>query len=450
MPAVRALHGLRRRSTSTARSLGGDPGAGRRRAVPAARRIEAWLASDHEDGGSLGRRASVSDVADVVVTERPTTAPPLAPRAQPSTRRRSARDHGRPRQPAQRRRRRAADGRAPSRRRTNHAQPARVRVDAERLDQLMHLMGELVIHRTAVEALAQTHRRRRSCSRRSRTCAQLAGAAGDGHAGADDPRRVGLPALPAARARPLQRSSARRSSCELVGQDTELDRTVVDALGDPLVHLVRNALDHGLEPPDERVAAGKPPHRRARDLRPATPAATSSSACATTAAGSTPQHVARKRALERGLIDAEASRARSTRSGAAELLFTPGFSTAETTSDISGRGVGMDAVRAEDPRARRRGAVDVRRPAQGTTAPDPPAADARDRSRALLVEVDGAAVRDPARPRRAHAAARRPHGPLRRRRAACSSLRGRRAAVAATRRRRSSARAPDRRATTTP
>ena len=130
---------------------------------------------------------------------------------------------------------------------------------------------------------------------------------------------------------------------ELQGQHTELDRTVVDAIGDPLVHLVRNALDHGLEPPEERVAAGKPPRGRL-------------TVAARQAAGGVvidvrddgrgvdPARVARK-AVERGLVDpADAGTVDAAR--AAELIFTPGFSTAEHTSDVSGRGIGMDAVRA--------------------------------------------------------------------------------------------------------
>jgi two-component system chemotaxis sensor kinase CheA len=128
----------------------------------------------------------------------------------------------------------------------------------------------------------------------------------------------------------------------MTGRDTELDRTVVDALGDPLVHLVRNSLDHALESPEERLAAGKP--------------ATGTLELAARHAGSNvvitvrddgrginPELVA-TRAAERGLISPDAV-GTIDMARAIELLFTPGFSTSETTSDISGRGVGMDAVR---------------------------------------------------------------------------------------------------------
>jgi two-component system, chemotaxis family, sensor kinase CheA len=130
----------------------------------------------------------------------------------------------------------------------------------------------------------------------------------------------------------------------LEGQDTELDRTVVDAIGDPLVHLVRNALDHGLEAPEERVAAGKP--QRGRLVISARHAGGSVVVGVTDdGRGVDPAKVARK-AAERGLIDPSQIDAVDA-ARACELLFAPGFSTAEQMSDVSGRGVGMDAVRAK-------------------------------------------------------------------------------------------------------
>jgi two-component system, chemotaxis family, sensor kinase CheA len=128
----------------------------------------------------------------------------------------------------------------------------------------------------------------------------------------------------------------------LVGKETELDRTVVDALGDPLVHLVRNSLDHGLEPPAERVAAGKPA-TGTLEISARHAGGNVIISVRDDGRGIDPAKVARK-AAERGLIPADAVDAIDAKA-AAELLFHPGFSTAEVTSDISGRGVGMDAVR---------------------------------------------------------------------------------------------------------
>jgi two-component system chemotaxis sensor kinase CheA len=128
----------------------------------------------------------------------------------------------------------------------------------------------------------------------------------------------------------------------LTGKETELDRTVIEALGDPIVHLVRNSLDHGLETAEQRVGAGKP--------------ATGTLELAARHAGGNvvitvrddgrgidPARVAAK-AAERGLIAPDAV-ASVDMAQAVELLFSAGFSTADTISDVSGRGVGMDSVR---------------------------------------------------------------------------------------------------------
>jgi two-component system chemotaxis sensor kinase CheA len=128
----------------------------------------------------------------------------------------------------------------------------------------------------------------------------------------------------------------------LTGKDTELDRTVIEALGDPIVHLVRNSLDHGLESPEQRIAAGKP---AAGTLEISARHAGGNVVITVRddGRGIAPDKVAAK-AVERGLIPAEAAPSVDV-AQAVELLFTAGFSTADTTSDISGRGVGMDAVR---------------------------------------------------------------------------------------------------------
>jgi two-component system, chemotaxis family, sensor kinase CheA len=128
----------------------------------------------------------------------------------------------------------------------------------------------------------------------------------------------------------------------LAGADVELDRSVVDALGDPLVHLVRNALDHGLEPPAERLAAGKPA-TGVLELSARHAGGHVLVEVRDDGRGIDPAVVARA-ALRRGLLDADAAAALDA-AGAAELLFAPGFSTAAVATDVSGRGVGMDAVR---------------------------------------------------------------------------------------------------------
>ncbi len=144
------------------------------------------------------------------------------------------------------------------------------------------------------------------------------------------------------------------------GAETELDKTVIDRRKDPLIHIIRNCLDHGIEPPDERVRAGKPPAGRI-----------------TLSAGHSGGNVViriaddgrgidlsriRKKAVEKGLLapDAEVPD-----KDLLAILFEPGFSTAERISDVSGRGVGMDVVKKNIEAMR--GTVDMEHaPGQGT------------------------------------------------------------------------------------
>jgi two-component system chemotaxis sensor kinase CheA len=218
-----------------------------------------------------------------------------------------------------------------------------VRVDAERLDALMHSMGELVIHRTAVESLTagvDVPGLQHAMQELTRSSQALQSMVMQVRMIPVDVVFLRFPRL----VRDLSSKLGKEVKLELVGSETELDRTVVDALGDPLVHLVRNSLDHGLEPVAERLAAGKP---EVGTLEISARHAGSSVVIEVRddGHGVDPAAIARK-ALSSGLIDAQGA-ADITMKTAVELLFTPGFTTAAATSDISGRGVGMDAVRAK-------------------------------------------------------------------------------------------------------
>ncbi len=132
-----------------------------------------------------------------------------------------------------------------------------VRVDAERLDTLMHLMGELVIHRTAVEAYTasiNSPELQHAVQNLTRSSQSLQSMVMQVRMIPVDVVFMRFPRL----VRDLSTKLGKDIELDLVGRETELDRTVVDSLGDPLVHLVRNSLDHGIEPPDVRIAAGKP------------------------------------------------------------------------------------------------------------------------------------------------------------------------------------------------
>ena len=286
------------------------------------RELEAWLAGEHEEEVVA---ASARHISDIVAVEIREVAPPAAESPAP----RAAASSPKPAVPG---------GLGDS----GHGART-VRVDAERLDALMHQMGELVIHRTAVEALTadlEAPQLQQAVQNLTRSSQALQSMVMQVRMIPVDVVFLRFPRL----VRDLSSKLGKEVDLQLLGKETELDRTVVDALGDPLVHLVRNALDHGLEPPDERVATGKP---RAGKVQIAARHAGGSVVIEVRddGRGIDPEAVARK-ACAAGLIDADQAATLDMR-GAVELLFTPGFSTAEATSDISGRGVGMDAVRAK-------------------------------------------------------------------------------------------------------
>jgi len=316
------------------------------------REIDAWIASEDEDETIAANVRDVSEVFTVEVNEAPN--PGSTPAAvAPSVPEVAALAAEPPAEPAPGPAgtpvpEPAAAPPAPKPAATKPAeasikttQTRTVRVDAERLDALMHSMGELVIHRTAVEALIadlEVAGLQQAVQELTRSSQALQAMVMQVRMIPVDVVFLRFPRL----IRDLSTKLGKEVRLELVGSDTELDRTVVDALGDPLVHLVRNAVDHGLERPDDRLAAGKPRHGT---IEIAARHAGGSVVIGVRDDGNgiDPQAVARK-ALSLGMIDEESAATIDMR-GAIELLFTSGFSTAQTTSDISGRGVGMDAVR---------------------------------------------------------------------------------------------------------
>jgi two-component system chemotaxis sensor kinase CheA len=205
----------------------------------------------------------------------------------------------------------------------------------------MHLMGELVVNRTHVESLAARTGETeliQAIQDLTRSSQALQAMVMQVRMIPVDAVFLRFPRL----VRDLCSKLDKKVELVLSGRETELDRTVVDALGDPLVHLVRNALDHGLEPADERVAAGKH-DTGVLEISAKHMGGNVVISVSDDGRGIDPEKVAAK-AVQRGLITPEQAESID-QARAAELLFMPGFSTAETTSDISGRGVGMDAVR---------------------------------------------------------------------------------------------------------
>ncbi|RMG56714.1 MAG: chemotaxis protein CheA, partial [Gammaproteobacteria bacterium] len=224
-----------------------------------------------------------------------------------------------------------------------HKPPAEttVRVDTRRLDDIMNLVGELVLVRNRLATL-----------RASMHDEQISKAIGNLDLVTSDlqdavmktrmqPVKKVFGRFPRV-VRDLSRSLNKEVRLELRGEDTDLDKNLVEALADPLVHLVRNAVDHGIEPPDEREKAGKP-----REGHVILAAAQEGDHILLTiqddGKGMDPD-VLRAKAVEKGLMDEEAARRLSDKD-AYNLIFMPGFSTKTEISDVSGRGVGMDVVK---------------------------------------------------------------------------------------------------------
>ncbi|MEO0819506.1 MAG: chemotaxis protein CheA [Pseudomonadota bacterium] len=223
-----------------------------------------------------------------------------------------------------------------------------VRIDEARLDLLMNLVGELVVAKNALPYL----------SRRASevyNCVELAGEIDAQYAVVDrlahemQSELLQLRMLPMSQVldrfprlvRDTARKLRKQISLTMTGGDVEVDKSIVESLSDPLIHIVRNSLDHGLETPEERLAFGK---------------AEVGTLCITVrnaadqvvveisddGRGIDPERVKRK-ALERGLISAEEAGTLSDEAAQA-LIFRAGFSTNDTVTDLSGRGVGMDVV----------------------------------------------------------------------------------------------------------
>ena len=150
-------------------------------------------------------------------------------------------------------------------------------------------------------------------------------------------------------ARDLARDCGKKVNFTTEGDDTELDRTVVEEIGDPLVHMVRNALDHGLETPEERRAAGKP-ETGAVSLRAFYQGSSVILELRDDGRGIDPEKILAT-ARRQGLVPAGGE---FSREEIFELIFLPGFSTAEKVTSVSGRGVGMDVVKRNIERLRGR------------------------------------------------------------------------------------------------
>ncbi len=216
-----------------------------------------------------------------------------------------------------------------------------VRVETEVLDRIMNMVGELVLIRNRLTNLQSVL----GDEDVTETVANLDVVTSDLQTAAMKTRMQPIKKVfgrfPRV-VRDLARSLNKKIDLEMRGEDTDLDKNLVEALADPLVHLVRNSIDHGIEMPDERVAAGKPASGKVE--------------LAAEQAGDQIQllirddgkgidaEALRRKAIASNLLEDDAANRLSTRE-CFELIFLPGFSTKQEISDISGRGVGMDVVK---------------------------------------------------------------------------------------------------------
>ena len=216
-----------------------------------------------------------------------------------------------------------------------------VRVDTKRLDEIMNMVGELVLVRNRVATLglaAHDDEMAKVVSNLDVVTADLQSAIMKTRM---QPIKKVFGRFPRV-VRDLARTLKKEVNLEMQGEDTDLDKNLVEALADPLVHLVRNAVDHGIETPEQREAAGKP--------RAGTVILTAEQEgdhilllIQDDGKGMNPDNL-RNAAVEKGMMDTETA-ARLEDRECFNLIFAPGFSTKQEISDVSGRGVGMDVVK---------------------------------------------------------------------------------------------------------
>lgn len=231
---------------------------------------------------------------------------------------------------------------APKKRRSSGGNSNKtIRVNIERLDVLMNLFEELVIDRGRLQSIAsELHNQELN-----ETVERMTRVSGDLQNIILNMRMIPVETVfnrfPKM-VRQLARDLDKKVSLEIIGAETELDRTVIDEIGDPLVHLIRNALDHGIETPAERVAKGKP-ETGTITLRAYHSGNHVFIELEDDGAGVNRERVVGK-AIERGIVTEEVA-ATLTDKQVAELILASGFSTAEAITDVSGRGVGLDVVK---------------------------------------------------------------------------------------------------------
>lgn len=242
------------------------------------------------------------------------------------------------------------------------ASDSTIRVDVSLLDQLMNLVGELVLARNQIlqftnsteeSGLLATSQRLNLLTTELQEGVMKTRMQPIGNIWSKFPRTV----------RDVALGCGKQVRIEMEGKETELDKTIIEAIKDPLTHIVRNSVDHGIESPEARTAAGKNPEGRLF-LRAFHEGGQVNIEITDDGAGLDYEKI-RSKAMQKALISADQA-ARMTEREITNLIFLPGFSTAETVTNVSGRGVGMDVVKTNIEKIG--GTVDVQsKPGQGST-----------------------------------------------------------------------------------
>ncbi len=223
-----------------------------------------------------------------------------------------------------------------------------VRVDLEKLDGLMNLVSELIIAKNSlVSAATAAQSNGENYSNVNEQIEYLESVTTNLHESVMKVRMVSIESVVAKfprMIRDLSKKLGKKMELYMTGEDTELDRTVVDEIGDPLMHMLRNSADHGLEPNDVRIANGKP--EVGSIFLDAYQDGNNVVIEVRDDGGGINTEAVKKKAIERGTITAEQAESMSEKE-IVDLLFLPSFSTAKSVTDVSGRGVGLDVVRSK-------------------------------------------------------------------------------------------------------
>lgn len=298
--------------------------------------FEALLDQLHGKGKSPGIEAAAS--VTPAPADKPAAKAEPAAKAAPTP---APKPAGKPATPAAAEKKAAAKPAAGNGASEAPAVEATVRVDTARLDEIMNMVGELVLVRNRLVRLGDSS----NDEQLSKAVSNLDVVTADLQTSVMKTRMQPIKKVfgrfPRV-VRDLARNMKKEINLELIGEDTDLDKNLVEALADPLVHLVRNSVDHGIEMPDEREQAGKP--RTGKVVLAAEQEGDHILLTITDDGRGMDADVLRAKAVEKGMMDKDAAE-RLSESECFNLILAPGFSTKTEISDVSGRGVGMDVVK---------------------------------------------------------------------------------------------------------